>query len=91
MNISYKPIILCFVFAVLGTTLAFARPVTRAETGCHSYEKKTTACHAPISEPFATSGYAHCCLPNTAKDDWPAGMILGSAEFMLPPRRWLSA
>jgi hypothetical protein len=40
MNISYKPITLCFVFVVLGSTLAFARPMTRAETGCRSYEKK---------------------------------------------------
>jgi hypothetical protein len=91
MDISYKPITLCFVFAVLGTTLAFAQPVTRAETGCHSYEKKTTACHAPTFKPFATSGYAGCCLPNPTKDDWPARMILGSADFMLILRHWLSA
>ncbi len=91
MNISYKPITLCVVFTVLGTTLAFARPMTRAETGCRSYEKKTATCHATISKPFATSGYARCCLPNTTKDDWPAGMILGSADFMLTLRHWLSA
>jgi hypothetical protein len=84
MNISYKPIALCFVFAVLGSTLAFATPMTRAETGCRSYEKKTAACHAPISKPCATSGYARCRLPNTAKDDWPAGMILGNSDFTTP-------
>ena len=91
MNISCKPITLCFVFVVLGSTLAFARPMTRAETGCRSYEKKTAACHAPISKPSATSGYARCCLPNTTKDDWPAGMILGNADFMLTLRHRLSA
>jgi hypothetical protein len=89
MNISYKPIALCFVFAVLGST--FAAPMTRAETGCHSYEKKTAACHAPISKPCVTRGYARCRLPNTTKDDWPAGMILGNSDFMLSLRPWLSA
>jgi len=40
MDISYKLITLCFVFAVLGSTLAFARPMTCAETGCRTYGKK---------------------------------------------------
>jgi hypothetical protein len=83
MSISYKPITLCFVFAVLGSTLAFARPITRTETGRRSCEKETSACHAPISKPCAADGYARCRLPNTTKDDWPAGMILGNADFTL--------
>jgi hypothetical protein len=90
MNISYKPITLCFVFVVLGSTLAFARPMTRAETGCRSYEKNRRLVllryrHHP---PRAA---ARCCLPNTTKDDWPDGMILGSADFMLTLRHRLSA
>ena len=91
MDISYKLIALCFVFAVLGSTLAFARPMTCAETGCRSYGKKTAAFHAPISKPCAASGYARYRLPNTTKDDWPAGMILGNADFMLTLRHRLSA
>jgi hypothetical protein len=63
MDISYKLITLCFVFAVLGSTLAFARPMTCAETGCRSYGKKTAAFHAPISKPCAASGYARYRLP----------------------------
>ena len=90
-NITYRSIILCFVFAVLGATLAFARPMMPAETGCRPYERKTAACHAPISKPPATSGYERCCLPNKTKDDWPAGMILGNADFMLTLRHGLSA
>jgi hypothetical protein len=91
MNISYKPITLCLVFAVLGSTLAFARPLTCAETGCRSYGKKAAAFHAPISKPRAASAYARYRLPNTTKDDWPAGMILGNADIMLTLRHWLSA
>ncbi len=91
MNISYKPITLCLVFAVFGSTVALARPMTCAETGCRSYGKKAAAFHAPISKPRAASGYARYCLPNTTKDDWPAGMILGNADFMLTLRHWLSA
>jgi hypothetical protein len=55
MNISCKPITLCFVFVVLGSTLAFARPMTCAESGCRSYEKKTAAFHAPTPKPCATA------------------------------------
>ncbi len=91
MNISCKPITLCFVFVVLGSTLAFARPMTCAEIGCRSYEKKTAAFHAPTSKPCTTSGYARYRTPNTTKDDWPAGMILGNADFMLTLSHWLSA
>ena len=91
MNISCKPIALCFVFVVLGSTLAFARPMTCVETGCCSYGKKAAAVHSAISKPRAASGYAPYRLPNTAKDDWPAGMILGNADFMLTLRHWLSA
>ena len=83
MSISYKPITLCFVLVVLGSTLAFARPIARAEIGRRSCEKKTAACHAPISNPCGAGGYARCRLPNTTKDDWPAGMILGNAYFTL--------
>ena len=91
MNISCKPITLCFVFVVLGSTLAFARPMRCVETGCCSYGKKAAAVHSPISKPRAASGYAPYRLPNTTKDDWPAGMILGNADFMLTLRHWLSA
>ncbi len=91
MNISCNPITLCFVFVVLGSTLAVARPMTCVETGCCSYEKKAAAVHSPISKPRAASGYAPYRLPNTTKDDWPAGMILGNADFMLTLRHWLSA
>jgi hypothetical protein len=76
---------------VLGSTLAFARPMTCVETGCCSYGKKAVAVHSPISKPRAASGYARYRLPNTTKDDWPAGMILGNADFMLTLRHWLSA
>jgi len=91
MNISCKPITLYFVFVVLGSTLAFARPMTCVETGCCSYGKKAAAVHSPISKPRAASGYAPYRLPNTTKDDWPAGMILGNADFMLTLPHWLSA
>ncbi len=83
MSVCYKPITLCFVLAALGSTLAFARPITRAEIGRRSCEKKTAACHDSISKPCAAGGYARCRLPNTTKDDWPAGMILGNADFTL--------
>jgi len=91
MNISCKPITLCFVFVVLGSTLAFARPMTCVETGCCAYGKKAAAVHSPISKPRAASGYAPYRFPNTTKDDWPAGMILGNADFMLTLRHWVSA
>lgn len=66
MNISCKPITLCFVFVALGSTLAFARPMTCAEIGCRLYEKKTAAFHAPISKPCA--GERLCALPLTEYD-----------------------
>jgi len=68
MNINQKPMILCFVFTVLGSTLAFARPIMRSEDGCRLHERKTTACHVPI-EPCAVTG--RCRFPNAPKDDWP--------------------
>ena len=91
MNISHKPTILCFVFAVLGSTLAFARPMMRSEDGCRSCDKKTATCHVPISRACAATGYAHCRLPNAIKDDWPAGMILGNADLMLTLQHRLNA
>jgi len=91
MSISYEPITLCLVFAVLGSTVALARPMTCAETGCRLYGKKMADFHAPISKPCAASGCARYRLPNTTKDDWPAGMILGNADFMLTLRHRLSA
>jgi len=89
MNISCKPITLCFVFVVLGSTLAFARPMTCAEIGCRSYEKNGR--FSCSDKPCTTSGYARYRTPNTTKDDWPAGMILGNADFMLTLPHWLSA
>ena len=76
MNISRKPMILCFVFTVLGSTLAFARSIMRSEDGCRLQEKKTTFCHVPILEPCAVTGHTRCYLPKAPKDDWPAGMFL---------------
>jgi hypothetical protein len=58
MNISCKPITLCFVFVVLGSTLAFARPMTCAEIGCRSYEKKTADIKTMHHERL-------CALPHT--------------------------
>jgi hypothetical protein len=42
MNISHKPMILCFVFTLLGSTLAFARPMMGSEDGWRSHGKKRT-------------------------------------------------
>jgi hypothetical protein len=84
MIISHKPMILCFIFTVLGSTLAVARPMGPSEGGCRWHQKKAAACHVPISEPGA--GRICCRLPNAPKDDWPAGMILGNADLALPIR-----
>jgi len=83
MKISHKLITLCFVFTVLGSTLAFARPMMRSGDGCRSYKRQTSACHVPISKLCDATRDAHCCLPNSTNDDWPAGMILGYEDFML--------
>jgi len=90
MNINHTPMILCFVFTVLDSTLAFARPIMRSEDGCRLHERKTTACHIPI-EPCAVTGRTRCRSPNAPKDDWPANMILGNADLVLPLRRRLNA
>jgi hypothetical protein len=90
MSKNHRPITLCFVFAVLGSTLAFARPMMRSEDGCRSCEKNTAACHVPISKACAATGYACCRLPNATRDDWPAGMILGNADLMLTFRHRLN-
>ena len=84
MNISHKSMILCFVFTVLGSTLAVARPIMRSEDGCRLHQMKTTACHVPILEPCAVTGHTRCRFPNAPKDDWPAGMILGNSDFTTP-------
>jgi hypothetical protein len=84
MNIRHKPMILCFIFTVLGSTLAVARPIGQYEGGCRSYERNTAACHVPIPEPGAATGRMWRRLPNAPKDDWPAGMILGNADLALP-------
>jgi hypothetical protein len=91
MNISHKLMILCSVFTILGSTLAFANPVMLSEDSCRSHEKKATACHVPISKPGATTGCARCRLPNAPKDDWPAGMLLGDAGLVLTLRHRLNA
>jgi hypothetical protein len=90
MNISHKPMILCFVFTVLGSTLAHARPIMRSENGCRLHEQKTATCHGPI-EPCAVAGRMHRCFPNAPKDDWPANMILGNADPVLTLRRQFNA
>ena len=88
MNTAHKPMILCFIFTVFGSTLAVARPMGPSEGGCRSHDRKAAACHAPISEPDAATGRICCRLPAAPKDDWPAGMILGNADLVLPlPRR----
>ena len=82
MTISHKPMILCFVFTVLGSTLAFARPII--EDGCRLHEKKTTAGRAPI-EPCAVTGPAGSRM---RQDDWPANMI---TDLVLTLRRQFNA
>ena len=86
MNISHKPVILCLVFTLLGSTIAFARPIMRSEDGCRLHEKKTAACRVPI-EP----GRMRCRFPNAPKDDWPANMILGNADLVLTLWRQFNA
>ena len=66
MNISCKPITLCFVFVVLGSTLAFARPMTCAETGCRSYGKKSG--RFSCSDIKTTRRERLCALPLTEYD-----------------------
>jgi hypothetical protein len=83
MKISHKLITLCFVITVLGSTLTFARPMMRSEDGCRSCKGKTSACHVPISKLCDATRDAHCRLPNSTNDDWPAGMILGNEDFKL--------
>ena len=90
MNISHKPMILCFVFTVLGSTLALARPIMRSENGCRLHEQKTATCHVPI-EPCTVPSRMHCRFPNAPKDDWPANMILGNADPVLTLRRQFNA
>jgi hypothetical protein len=84
MNIHHKPMILGFIFILLGSTLAVARPMGQHEGGCRSYERNTAACHPPMPEPGAATGHIWRRLPNPPKDDWPAGMILGNADPALP-------
>jgi hypothetical protein len=91
MKMCHKPMILCFVFTLLGSTVAFARPMMGSDGGCRSHEEKTAACHVPISKHGAATGCAGCRLPNTPKDDWPAGMLLGSANLMSGLRPRLNA
>jgi hypothetical protein len=91
MNISHKPMILCFVFTVLGSTLAVARPIMHSEDGCRLHQTKTAACHVPILEPRAVTGHARRRFPNAPKDDWPANMILGNADPVLILRRQFNA
>jgi hypothetical protein len=91
MKISHQPMILCFIFTVLGSTLAVAGPMGQFDGGCRSHGKKAAACHVPISEPGAAAGRMCCRLPNAPKDDWPAGMILGNADLALPLPRRLNA
>jgi hypothetical protein len=91
MNISHKPMILFFVFTVLGSTLAVARPIMHSEDGCRLHQMKTAACHVPILEPCAETGRTRCRFPNAPKDDWPANMILGNADSVLILRRLLNA
>jgi hypothetical protein len=91
MNISHKPMILCFVLTVLGSTIAVARPIMHSEDGCRLHQMKTAACHAPILEPCAATGHTHCRFPNGPKDDWPANMILGNADPVLILRRQFNA
>jgi hypothetical protein len=87
MNISHKPMILCFVFTVLGSTLSVARPIMHSEDGCRLHQMKTAACHVPMLEPCAVTGHTRCRFPNAPKDDWPANMILGNADPLLVLRR----
>jgi hypothetical protein len=89
MNISHKPTILCFVFTVLGSTLAVARPIMHSEDGCRLHQMKMAACHVPILEPCAVTG--RCRFPNAPRDDWPANMILGNADPVLILRRQFNA
>jgi hypothetical protein len=91
MNVSRKPMILCFIFTVLGSTLAVAGPIGPSEVGCRSHEKKIAACHVPMSEPGAAAGPTWRRFPSAPKDDWPAGMILGKADPALPVPRGLDA
>jgi hypothetical protein len=83
MAISHTLMILCSVFTVFGSTLAFANPMMVSEDSCPSYQKKATACHVPISKSGAATGCARCRLPNAPNDDWPAGMLLGDAGLVL--------
>jgi len=91
MSISHKPMILCFVFTVLGSTLGVARPIMRSEDGCRLHQMKTAACHVPILEPCTVTGHTRCSFPNAPKVDWPANMILGNADHVLIPRLQLNA
>jgi hypothetical protein len=65
------------LLAAVASGPAFAGPVMGSEDSCRSCEKETAACHVPKSKSSAATGHARCRLPNPAKDDWPAGMILG--------------
>jgi hypothetical protein len=91
MNISHKPMMVCFVFTLLSSSLAFARPMIGSEDGWRSREKETDACHISILKPRAATGRTQYRLPNALKDDWPAGMILGNADLVLALRRRLNA
>ena len=85
MNIRHKPMILGFIFTLLGSTLAVARPMgPYYKGGCRLHERNMAACHPPMSEPGAATGHIWRRLPNPPKDDWPAGMILGNADPALP-------
>jgi hypothetical protein len=75
MTINHKLISLGLAFSLLGSTGVFARPAPHREHGSLSYEKKTAGRHVPTAKTSSTC--ARHPSANTAKDDWPAYMILG--------------
>ena len=75
MTINHKLISLGLAFSLLGSTGAFPRPAPHLEHGSLSYEQRTAGRHVPTAK--TSSAGPRRPSANTAKDDWPADMILG--------------
>ena len=91
MNISHKPMILCFVFTVLGSTLALAGPIMRSENGCRLHGQKTAARSCSDRTLHSTWPYALPASRMRLKMIGTANMILGNADPVLTLRRQFNA
>ena len=83
MKISHKLITLSFVFTVLGSTLASRKTDDAFWRWLSFIQETNVSLSCSDTKLCDATRDAHCCLPNSTNDDWPAGMILGCEDFRL--------